>query len=38
MKRMVAALVFTAACALCPLAGPAQEQAPVYSNSDIEKY
>ena len=38
MKRMVAAFVITAACALCPLTGAAQERAPVYSNSDIEKY
>jgi hypothetical protein len=35
---MIAAFVITAACALCPLSGAAQEQAPVYSNSDIEKY
>ena len=38
MKRMIAAFVITAACALCPLSGAAQERAPVYSNSDIEKY
>lgn len=38
MKRMIAGFLFTAACALCSLPGAAQEQSPVYSNRDIEKF
>ncbi|HYQ48292.1 MAG TPA: hypothetical protein VEP69_04435, partial [Thermodesulfovibrionales bacterium] len=38
MKRVTAVFLFTAACALCSPVGAAQEQAPVYSNSDVEKY
>jgi hypothetical protein len=38
MKKVIAVTLLTAACALCPVTGAAQEQAPVYSNRDIEKY
>ncbi|NJD55894.1 MAG: hypothetical protein FIA94_05745 [Nitrospirae bacterium] len=38
MKRVAAMVLFAAACAVCSPAGAAQEQAPVYSNRDIEKY
>jgi chromosome segregation ATPase len=38
MKRTLAGLLFIAACTLFPLTGTAQQQPPVFSNSDIEKY
>jgi hypothetical protein len=38
MKRALAGLLFIAAAALSPLSGTAQEQPPVYSNQDLEKY
>lgn len=38
MKRVVALLLFATTCAFCTPAGAAQEQTPVYSNRDIEKY
>jgi hypothetical protein len=38
MKRALAGLLFIAAAALFPPPGTAQEQPPVYSNQDIEKY
>ncbi len=38
MKRAVAGLLLFAAAAQLPLIGSAQEQPPVYSNRDIEKY
>lgn len=38
MKRALAGLLLFAAAAQLPLIGSAQEQPPVYSNRDIEKY
>ena len=38
MKKVIVTFLFVTTCACCSPAGAAQEQAPVYSNSDIEKY
>ena len=38
MKKTLAGLLFIAAAAPFPLTGFAQEQPPVYSNRDVEKY
>lgn len=38
MKKTLAGLLFIAAAAQFPLTGSAQEQPPVYSNRDVEKY